>query len=187
MTEIRVLEDLGQPDGLTLAGRGGWEYKIVPAEGGEGCDIVITNPADTEGGQKFYAVTTVGNRYGAPTIVQEPTLGVALASIDLDFSEEAAKEGFLVGAITLFADGAVNSRFSWSNLVYMQEGSFEISGSGKLAVNGEPHGYLHCLILPDKNRMTGYVGIFKPVPNNDVVKVFELEDLAVNAVMTDDS
>lgn len=152
--------------------RGGWKARIFGTE--DGTDIRLFNPTD-EGGEKFFAVTTRGNPYGAPMVVQEPTLGVPCRNCGVGV------DGNIVGALVLNEDGEIVERFSWSNLVFMKDGEFEIDSDGLLTVNGDFEGYLVAVFLPDKNRMQGYIGVFGP-NKPESIKILEMEDLLLGSL-----
>ncbi|MDP1619944.1 MAG: hypothetical protein Q8M12_03020, partial [bacterium] len=143
-----------------------WVYRIIGA--GDGADIEASNPVEG-GGEKFFTFSTVGNPYGAGKIIQERSLGIA------------TEYGRVVGALVLDTDGKVAERFSWSNSVYMKKQTVEIAATGELFVGGVSKGYLAAVFLPDKNRLDGYVGIFKPT-RPEMVKVLEMEDLLLASI-----
>lgn len=175
---LEILETLGKlavGESVAIPGRGGWEIMLIKRGGG--FDLVHRNPAG-EDQYKFFAYTTESSPYGAGMIVQEPSLGVPLAAagIHIDIvGDELA--GRIVGAIVLDSEGKVTGRFSWSNVVFARKQTFSISPDGELTVNGVSQGYVHALFLPDKNRLEGYVGVFKPVKPTEAVKVLEMETL----------
>ena len=133
------------------------------------------NPTNRD---KFFTVDTVYSDFGAPMVIQEPTLGIPCreAGVDID--------GRIVGALVLDSDGKVVKRFSWSKLVFVEKRGFEITPTG-LLFEQDPTGTkflvgrLRAFFLPDKNRMDGYVGIFGPSDPKDIkpVKILEMEDL----------
>lgn len=142
--------------------------QVIDSE--KGTDIRLFNPVEG-GGEKFFAVTTEGNPYGAPIVIQEPSLGVPCQSCGVDI------DGMIVGALIVVM-GKVVERFSWSTVIYIKKGQFVISPDGQLTVNDQPRGWLRAVFLPDKNRMKGFVGVFGP-EKPDTVKVLEMEDLLV--------
>jgi hypothetical protein len=153
----------------TIRLRKGWEAKIVNS--GEGTDIILRNPTDDGEGRKFFEITTVGDPYGAPRVVQEPSLGIPArdAGIDVD--------GNLVGFVVV-RDGEIVERASLSNLVYMKESTVRVSEDGELFINDESKGYIQLIFNPDKNRLIGlvaFIGADKP----DQVKVLEMEEAAL--------
>ncbi len=148
--------------------RGGWEAEIVESDGGN--DIVISNPT-SDGGKKFFEITSVGDPYGAPRVVQEPALGIPArdAGIDID--------GNLVGFIVV-RDGQVVERASLSNLVYMKSSTVDVTIDGELLINGESKGYIHMVFSPDKNRLIGLVA-FVGSDKRDEIEVLEMEQAAL--------
>jgi len=88
----------------------------------------------------------------------------------------------ITGAIVLDGDGKVSGRFSWSNIVFAKKQTFSISAEGELVVNGASEGFLHAVFLADKNRLTGYVGVFKPVKPEQPVRILEMETLVLGSV-----
>ncbi len=164
------LARLPSGEGVVIPGRGGWEMEIIACEGG-GFDLVHRNPVG-DGKMKFFAYTTVGNKYGAGMMEQEPSLGVPCRDCGVDV------DGTIVGALVRGEDGKVRERFSWSNLVFAQKGTFSIDADGSLTVNGTRKGFLQAVFLPDKNRLRGYVGVFSPTKPVQV-KVLEMEKILV--------
>ncbi len=171
-----ILEKLGQlkpGETVTIPGRGGWKIEIAACEGG-GFDVAHYNPAD-DGRKKFYLYTTVGNKYGAGRMKQEPSLGVPCRDCGADIG------GAIVGALVRGGDGKIIDRFSWSNHVFVQKGTFSIGADGALTVNGAPKGFLQAVFLPDKNRLEGYVGVFGSAKPERVM-VVEMEDLLLATI-----
>ncbi|OGL65617.1 hypothetical protein A3B21_03070 [Candidatus Uhrbacteria bacterium RIFCSPLOWO2_01_FULL_47_24] len=168
---LNLLSKLGIGESVTLPGRGGWMMRVTVCD--TGYDFTHRNPTD-QGQSKFFNYTTVGNPYGAGKIKQEPSLGVQCRNCGVEV------DGAIVGAIVLNDEGKVTARFSWSNLTFPPDPSkakvFSISAAGELTVAGVSHGYVAAVFLADKNRLTGYVGVFKPV-KPATVKVVEMETL----------
>jgi len=160
---------------LLVTLRGGW--KLFISQSDAGLEIEHFNPTESENRQ-FFVYTTEGNPYGAGKIVQEPDLAFPVLEKGLP----------LIGALVLDSNGKVAERYSWSNLVFKQNRRFDITGSNRLmvsdATSGEmtPKGYLKALFLPDKNRMTGYVGVFTPIRTR-TVRILEMEDLLLASIM----
>lgn len=163
---MRVLK-VGEEE--VILGRGGWLHRITGTD--KGADIQIYNPDAAGDGKKFFAVDTAGNPYGAPMIIQEPSLGVPCRNAGVNV------DGNIVGALVVDESGKIAERFSWSNVVFMKGGSFSISSEGELTVNGETKGYLSIAFLADKNRIQGYVGVFVPQKPVGAPKIVEMEDL----------
>lgn len=169
--EIQVLNLLSQltpGESVGLPGLGGWMMRVTAVEAG--FDFTHCNSAD-DGRHKFFDYTTAGNPYGAGKIIQESSLGVTCRDCGMDV------DGRIVGAIVLNAEGKVMARFSWSNVVFAQKKNFSISHDGELVVDGVSQGFVHAVFLPDKNRIDGYVGVFKPTRPDGQVKVLEMEKL----------
>jgi hypothetical protein len=152
---------------LEIQGRGGWTYRLIGTE--KGADIRISNPSG-DGGEKFFAVDTAGHPYGAPTVYQEPTLGIATKTV-----KGVEIDGNIVGALVLGPEGTVTERFSWSNLVYIKRKSLTITADGELVIDGHSKGFLNLLLLPDKERLNGYVGVFAPA-KPEKIRARELQD-----------
>lgn len=167
-----VLGAMAVGETVSIPGRGGWVMKVTRATGGVEFDFAHVNRVP-DGGEKFFVFTTAGNQYGAGKIVQETTLGVPCRDCGLVI------DGHIVGATVLDATGKVTNRFSWSNIVYGKKGTFSISAEGELVVNGQSNGYLHAVFLADKNRIVGYVGVFRPAKPTDAVQVLEMEQLVL--------
>lgn len=148
--------------------RGGWKAEIIA--GDEGNDIIISNPTP-DGGKKFFEITSVGDAYGAPRVIQEPALGIPArdAGIDLD--------GNLVGFI-IVQDGQVVERASLSNLIYMKESTVDVTVDGELLINSESKGFINMVFSPDKNRLIGLVAFVGP-DKRDEVEVLEMEQAAL--------
>ncbi|MBI5023362.1 MAG: hypothetical protein HZC05_04395 [Candidatus Magasanikbacteria bacterium] len=175
---LEMVKDLQEGIRITIPGRGGWEYVLTRRH--QGFDINIrcqetSEEGDPTGRDKFFTVDTMYNEYGAPIVVQEPTLGVLCrdAGVDID--------GRIVGALVLDDDGTIIKRFSWSKLVFVEKRGFEITPTGLLFEQSHIGvkflvGHLRALFLPNKNRMDGYVGVFGPDKPTQV-KVLEMEDL----------
>lgn len=169
-----VLDQLSVGQLVVIPGRGGWELVVTRCE--SGFDFTHRNPAGDGENDKFFAYDTTGNPYGAGKIRQEPSLGVQCRNCGVDV------DGTIVGAIVLDVDGKVTARFSWSNIVFLKKQRFSINTQGELVVNGASQGFLHTVFMPDKNRMDGYVGVFKPNPPTNSVKVLEMETLLLNSI-----
>lgn len=151
--------------------RKGWRIMFTKTE--DGFDVKIYCPTEDRKGEMFFTVDTSGNPYGAPKIIQEPTLGISCkeAGVEID--------GNIVGALIVGESGKIEDRFSWSNLVFTKNLGIYISEKGKLIIETKSQGYLSLLFLPDKNRIEGYVGVFTP-EKPEKVKVIELEDLLLS-------
>lgn len=176
--EIQVrnlLSQLSPGESVELPGRGGWEMKVIATD--DGFDFEHRHIAGN-GMYKFFTYRTTGNPYGAGKIVQEPTLSVSFANagIHIEVAPKTELSGRIIGAIVLDADGKVVGRFSWSNVVFAQKNNFSISHDGELVVDGISYGFVHAVFLPDKNRLDGYVGVFKPTKPG-AVRVLEMETL----------
>jgi len=151
----------------TVELRGGWLLEI--SEGPDGADIRVYNPSDN-GQKKFFEYSTHGNPYGAGKIIQEPSLGIPLGNIGIDLDD------FLVGMLVIDSSGKVVERFSLTNAILMKKQIIHVSSSGELFVNGSTKGFLTILFMPDKNRLSGYVGVFS-FKKSGKVKIVEMEDL----------
>ncbi len=177
MSEIlAVLEKLTVGESVAIPGRGGWSLVVTKVNAGGELDFTHQNPDGGTGKRKFFDYTTVGNVYGAGKILQEPSLGVSCRSCGLEVDDK------ITGAIVLDGDGKVSGRFSWSNIVFAKKQTFSISAEGELVVNGASEGFLHAVFLADKNRLTGYVGGFKPVKPEQPVRILEMETLVLGSV-----
>lgn len=171
--------DLKNGESLIITGRGGWKYKVTRFDFRH--DIKIFNPTEDKQ-EKFFNIDTAGNPYGAPKCFQEPSLGVSFKEAGVKVDRKIVEvDGKIVGALVLGVDGKIEERFSWSNVVFVNGGDFDISLEGELIVNGESKGYLRALFLPDKNRFEGYVGIFS-LEKVEKVKILEMEDLTLNLI-----
>lgn len=163
------MRKLNDGDVEIVQGRGGWLYKLTGTA--TGADIRIYNPAGGGGKEKFFAIETTLNPYGAPMVIQEPSLSVPCNTIN-----GVEVGGKIIGALVVGQNGEIAERFSWSNLVFIKGGIFTITVEGELFVNGASKGYLRLLFLADKNRMQGFVGVFVPQKPEKVV-VKEMEDI----------
>lgn len=170
---LEKMANLKPGEVVPIPGRGGWKIEIAACEGG-GFDVTHYNPAD-DGRKKFYIYTSVGNKFGAGKMKQEPSLGVPCRDCGVEV------DGAVVGALVRGEDGKITDRFSWSNLVFAKKGTFSIGADGALTVNDAPKGFLQAVFLPDKNRLEGYVGVFAPVKPERVV-VLEMEDLLLTTI-----
>ncbi len=173
-----ALAKLAVGDSAEVLGRGGWKIGLTRVNVGGKTDLIHFNPLDGTGKRRFFLYTTDGNPYGAGMVVQEPTLGIKLRDCGVD------RDGRLVGAIVLDADGKIKvgddgkpCRFSWSNLVYAQHKTVG-AVDGQLLIDGVSYGHLALVFIADKNRIDGYVGIFKPT-KPETVRVAEMEEFAV--------
>lgn len=167
---MEELKDLKPGESIMIPGRGGWRIKLIKTP--EGFDLVHFNPIkDDENQVKFFKYTTVGNPYGAGLIDQEPTLGVTCRSCGVE------ADGLISGALVMNKEGKISERYSWSNLVLVQNKSFGITFEGKLIINGGSKGYLQALFLADKNRIRGFVGVFAPEKPKEKVRILEMENL----------
>jgi hypothetical protein len=164
-----VMRVLKKGESEIILGRGGWCCEISGSD--KGADIRIYNPVGDGNKEKFFAVDTTGNPYGAPMVIQEPTLGVPCNTVN-----GVEVGGNIVGALVVSEDGKIAERFSWSNLVFIKRIDFSITAEGELIVNGASKGYLRLLFLADKNRIQGFVGVFVPKKPEKVI-VKEMEDL----------
>jgi len=170
---LEVLGKMKAGEVVPIPGRGGWKMEVT-ACGGNEFDFTHHNPAG-DGRNKFYLYTTVGNKFGAGKTKQEPSLGVPCRNCG------AEVDGAVVGALVRGVDGKISERFSWSNLVFAQKGTFSISADGALTVNDASKGFLQAVFLPDKNRLEGYVGVFGPTKPERVV-VLEMEELLLATI-----
>lgn len=159
--------------------RGGWRLRITKLNTGDEVDIRVFNPVGDTGQERFFAYDTIGDKYGAGKIVQEPSLGIALGDCGVDVADR------LVGAIVLDETGKVKigadgkpCRFSWSNVTFAKHQKMSVTSTGELEIDGVSYGYLAAVFLTDKNRMNGYVGVFTPT-KPDKVRVAEMEELAI--------
>lgn len=157
-------------------GRKGWQYEITKVSNDGEFDLRAYNPDPETEQSRWFEVDTSAkvSQYGAPVIVQEPFLGIALSKFGINI------EGKLVGALVLDNKGDIVGRFSRSNIVFMKKQSFSVDTEGQLLVDGCSNGFLSALFLADKERIKGYVGIFKPARQEEKVKVIEMEDLLIN-------
>lgn len=173
---IADLNQLGIGEEIVIEGRGGWRIKLKKAQ--EGFDLIHFNPIkDDENQMKFFRYTTEGNAYGAGMIDQEPTLGVQCVACGVDVP------GLINGALVMNKEGKIVERYSWSNLVLVQNKNFIITVEGELKINGESKGFLQALFLADKNRIKGHVGVFAPEKPKEKVKVLEMESLLLKCLM----
>lgn len=164
----KLMEKMAIGEFITIPGRGGWKIKSTKTK--EGFDTELFNPTSDGKGKRWFSINTKDNPYGAPIVIQEPTLGILCKDVGVDI------EDTVVGALVIGNSGKIEERFSWSNIVFMKKLKFSITKKGELIINGKSKGFLSLLFLPDKNRMKGYVGVFtskKP----EKVKILEMEDL----------
>ncbi len=155
-----------------IEGRKGWMIRLIGREGG--VDITVYNPTPDGKGERWFKVDTTGNPYGAPMVIQEPSLGIPCRNAGVNV------DGHIVGALVVDGSGRITERFSWSNVVFIKGGKVDISSEGELRVNDEPKGYLKIVFLADKNRIQGYVGVFVPQKPVGAAKVIEMEDLLLS-------
>lgn len=167
-----VLWVMAAGETVTIPGRGGWAMEVTCIKPGVEFDFKHVNSAP-DGGEKFFVYNTAGNQYGAGKVFNETTLGVPCRNCGVD------TDGKIVGALALDATGKVTDRISWSNIVFAKGGFFTVSADGELVVNGQPKGFLHEVFLADKNRIDGYVGVFRPTKPTGTVQVKEMEQLVL--------
>jgi hypothetical protein len=156
-----------------------WALELTRTSEGR-IDATMYNPVlDAEGnevGRKFYQMSTVGNPYGAPMIIQEPSLGIPCRDAGIDLV------GNLIGFVAFGEDGALVLRTSLSKLTYSpkpeERASYSVSPEGEVVVGGKSLGYVNAVFLPDKNRMQGYAALVRPNRPNGPVKVLEMEQVA---------
>jgi hypothetical protein len=154
----------------TIKLRGGWQATII--RGDNGADIVINNPVGGDSdGKKFFEITSVGDPYGAPRVIQEPTLGIPARDGGIDI------DGNLVGFI-IVQDGKVVERASLSNLAYMKNSTVVLGDDGEVFINSESKGYVNLVFNPDKNRLIGLVAFVGPEKPHKV-RVLEMEEAAL--------
>src|SRR3989344_3977431 len=168
----RVLQAMAVGEMIVIPGRGGWAMKVMRANTDLEFDFTHVNYA-SDSGEKFYVYDTVDNPHGAGKVFNERTLGVPCRNCGVVI------DGNIVGATVLDTANKVTGRFSWSNVIYGKGGSFSISPDGELVVNGQSQGYLHGVFLADKNRIDGYVGVFRPTKPVSAVLVAEMEQLVL--------
>lgn len=154
----------------TLKLREGWTADIIIFNKKTGeHDISIYNTDPETGIKKFFEASTMNSLNGAPYFDQEPDLKIPVTVNDASYD--------VVGAVVLDENSIVTDRFSWSNLQFVQKKYFSIR-DGQVIVDGESKGYIHTLVLPDKNRMRGYVAYCVPIAPEEI-QIKELEDLAL--------
>lgn len=175
---ITLLASLSDGEEITIPGRCGWE--IVLGKATDGIDLSHQNPSG-DGRFKFFTYTTKGNKYGAGITKQEPSLGILLNSFGV--TDGVKPTDTLVGAIVLDEHNKVSARYSWSNVVFMKKQNITITSAGELKVGDVSQGFVTAVFLPDKNRMEGYVGVFRP-SCSDTVKVLEMESVVLAAANT---
>lgn len=180
--EVREMIALTPDQRVVLDGRGGWKIAISFNAKGE-VELEHFQPAP-DGARKFFAYTTEGNPYGAGKIDQEPDLALPFGDLQLP----------LVGVLVLNKEGQVAERYSWSNLYFVQKRRFRLSdGNGIFISDPAPadpeqmvfKGWLRAVFTPDKNRLSGYVGIVDPLyqrVSNTQVKVLEMETLVLGSL-----
>ncbi|MDA3840055.1 MAG: hypothetical protein PF572_03110 [Patescibacteria group bacterium] len=166
-----IVLDPGQE--IVVKGRGGWLNRLTGTP--DGADLLHYNPADN-GIKKFYEYSTHENPHGAGIVFQEPDLGIPLDTIGV------SEEGKLIGMLVVNDSGDVVERFSITNAMLRLKKVVLVSSEGELSINGEFKGFLSLLFSPDKNRLSGYVGIFTP-KKPEVVKVAEMENLIFSSFM----
>lgn len=180
LQKLELVERMSVGEKLTFHGRKGWQYEITKVSNdrnGE-FDLRSYNPNPKTRQSRWFEIDTSAkvSQYGAPVIVQEPDLGIALRKFGINI------ESKLIGALVLDNMGSIVERFSWSNLVFMKEQTFSISTEGELEVDQSSKGFLSALFLADKERIKGYVGIFVPTKPEKKVKILEMEDLLVSTL-----
>lgn len=158
-----------------------WELAVTRT-GERRVDLTHRNPADDGTSRfKFYTADTTGNPYGAMTFDQEPSLGIPCreAGIDMD--------GKLVGVVVLDEGSKVSLRGSWSKFVWSPKPEermpYNISLDGEVFINNLSLGFIHGITLPDKNRMRGWVPVVRLGRPTGPVRQFEMEDVAVAAIL----
>lgn len=154
-----------------------WSYTFTATEqdGKRRVDARLHNTSgDTDW---FYAVDTQPNKFGAPIVIEEPSLRVPCESAGI-----TERDGFLVGAVA-FADSTL--RASWSNLVKAQKKQFEFKSDRSFWVDGELIGYVWRIAMTNKNRIDGWVAIVLPEVPTGPVTVVEFEDVMREAVHQD--
>ena len=167
MLDLSNLKAIAPGQTLVIEGRKGWFYLLTGTE--KGADLEVINPTEDLQGEKFFTFSTVGNPYGAGKIFQERTLGIQVG------------QRLIVGALVLDDQKKISKRFSWSNLVYIQNKTVEIV-DGELFIDGVTNGFLKVAFLADKNRIDGFVGIFVPDRPEDEVKEVEMESLLLDSI-----
>jgi hypothetical protein len=135
---------------------GGWGMVTVPRlddnQEEVGLDVFLGNPnmvdGEWDGRWKFFVTDTSDDSYGAPRIIQEPSLSITAPD----------GSGQIVGAIIVNAAGEVVMRASWSNLVFIQNKAFVLDTDGNLTIDDQLVGTTMILVAPDKNRLYGNDG-----------------------------
>lgn len=167
------------PDGLPL--RKGWRMKLGFVPGEDGVTFRAYNPSMADKGvaETFFAVENSSHAYGAPMIVEEPSLGISCAALDLPST------GNIVGAIVEDQDGNVviedgkPLRFSWSNLA--KQGKQFAFENGEFLIDGKSYGFVQVLYHANKNRIIGFIAGIGPV-RPDVIRFKEVEDVKLTKV-----
>lgn len=156
-----------------------WSYTFTASEkdGKRRVDARIHNTSD--GIDWFYAADTEPHKFGAPIVIEEPSLRVPCT--DAGITEQT---GFLVGAVA-FGVGNSTLRASWSNLVKVQKKQFGFKPDRSFWLGDELIGYVWAIVLANKNRIDGYVAVVRPESPIGPVWVLELEDVVREAVLQD--
>lgn len=163
---------LDKDETLKIELRGGW-YTEVRGNGDGTADIETYNLDPNTGRKRWYSVTSLGNKYGGPLMYEEPDLGIKLEDVGVPGIDDR-----LVGFVSFGPDGKVE-RKSFSNTVFMEKKTLDVTAEGALVINGEVVGYLAVIFMSNKARIKGYVGIFIPTKPSEPVKIMEMEDAAV--------
>ena len=169
-----LLAKMPEGESVKIPGRKGWRIKTIKTR--EGFDVRIFNPAPDEG-ERWYAVSSKGHPYGAPMIIEEPTLGILCRDVGID------RDGAIVGAMVGDRDGNVapENRFSWSNLVYMKNEKFQITSEGEVLINDKSVGWIHTLYQSNKNRIKGWIAYTSLVRSKNV-RLLEIGDLPISRI-----
>jgi len=151
-----------------------WSYTLTATErnGKRRVDARLHNTS--EGIDWFYAADTAPSDYGAPIVIEEPSLRVPCADAGI-----VEHQGFLVGVVA-FGDSTL--RASWSRLVKVEK-KFEFASDGSFSLDGVRIGFVWAITLANKNRIDGYVAVVRPEPPTGPVWVLELEDSVREAVL----
>lgn len=152
-----------------------WSYTLTATErsGKRRVDARLHNTS--EGIDWFYAVDTAASDFGAPIVIEEPSLRVPCADAGI-----VEHQGFLVGVVA-FGDSTL--RASWSRLVKVEKKKFEFASDRSFSISGERVGYVWAITLTNKMRIDGYVAVVRPEPPTGPVWLLELEDNVREAVL----
>ncbi len=132
--------------------------------------VRIFNPTEA-GEEKYFAIDTASNKYGAPMLEKEPSLRIPVIVKGISYE--------IAGIVVLGENGEIKDRFSLSNLKFSRQQNLELKeceNGYELFINEQSQGFLNTISNIDKNRVIGEDAIFTYKAPMEIL-YYELETL----------